>query len=1257
MFDRVLIANRGAIAVRIARTLGRMGIHSIGVYAESDRDSLHLSAVDEAFPLGDGGAPDTYMNEARLFEIIDRAGAEAVHPGYGFFSENAGFAERLAERGVVFIGPRPEHIRRFGLKHEARAIAEEAGVHVLPGSGLLVSAEDALRAAERLGYPVMLKSTAGGGGIGMRRSDDAAGLEASFDRIRRLAAANFDDDDLYLEKLINAPRHVEVQAFGDGRGDVLIVGDRDCTLQRRYQKVIEECPAPNLPTALREEFHGQARELLASVGYRMAGTVEFLYDAAARRFYFLEVNTRLQVEHGVTECVYGVDLVEWMLRLAAEELPPLKDLIPARPSGHAVQARVYAEDPNHEFRPTPGDVAHVAFPERVPERVPGRAGLRVDTWLRSGASVSPYFDPMLAKLICHARTREDALDALSAALRDSSVYGIETNLDYLVQALDLPAFRDARMTTASLEQVDYAPTSFDVLEGGASTTVQSWPGRQGYWNVGVPPSGPMDDLSFRLGNRLLGNAHGAAGLEIVVQGPQLTFNSAATCVIAGPPCEADLDGAPISIWSTFDVERGQTLCIGRIERGVRAYLLVGGGIDVPAAMGSTATFVLGKIGGFNGRALRAGDTVRIRPVAVGPSVLSVYKRPDYDTRTTIRVMMGPHAAPDFFTEDDIETFLAAQWTVHYNSSRTGVRLAGPQPAWARPDGGEAGLHPSNIHDTAYAFGSIDFTGDMPVILGPDGPSLGGFVCPAAVVNADRWKLGQLAPGDTVRFVPITDADAARLEEELDAYIYNLDNLDRFPTAPVVAARQDPVIHRASGLAWNKCLRGASATGGGCSMDDERGRAGAFSRGARGGTPRKKYTGAEGAGCGASRADADFVIRRAGQEWLLVEFGPHVLDIALHLKAHAFAARLEREAVPGIVETTLGVRSLQIRFDRARWNAASLADRLVPMLREVERVDDMAPESRIVRLPLSWDDPACRQAVERYMRVVREDAPWCPDNIEFIRRINGLDDAGAVKDIVFDASYLVMGLGDVYLGAPVATPLDPRHRLVTTKYNPARTWTAENSVGIGGSYLCIYGMEGPGGYQFVGRTLQVWNRHRIGPAFDEHWLLRPFDQIQFYEVDARTLLELREAFPRGELALDIRSTGFDYGDYVRFLDANAGAIEAFTEKRKRAFDAELAGWRERGLLTFETTLADGAAEEDEAQVAPGATVVTSPMAGSIWSVRADLSRPVARDEVLVVVEAMKSEFEIRAPVAGKVSLSVSRGQLVAPGQRLAVIESA
>ncbi|MDE0452772.1 MAG: urea carboxylase [Gammaproteobacteria bacterium] len=1191
MFDRVLIANRGAIAVRIARTLRQMGIHSVGVYAESDRDSLHLSAVDEAFPLGDGGASDTYINEDKLFEIIERTGAEAVHPGYGFLSENAGFAERLAERGVVFIGPRPEHIRRFGLKHEARAIAERAGVDLMPGSGLLQSVKDALHEAERIGYPVMLKSTAGGGGIGMRRADGEADLEEMFGRIRRLAAANFGDDDLYLEKLIAAPRHVEVQAFGDGCGDVLIVGDRDCTLQRRHQKVIEECPAPNLTPAVREELCRQARALLASVEYRMAGTVEFLYDAEARRFYFLEVNTRLQVEHGVTECVYGVDLVEWMLRLAAGSFPPLSQLA-SRPSGHAVQARVYAEDPNHAFRPTPGDVSHAEFPSRE--------GLRVDTWLRSGASVSSYFDPMLAKVICHGQTRQDALDALSAALRDSSICGIETNLDYLAHALEIPAFREARMTTASLDELDYVPASFDVLEGGAATTVQSWPGRQGYWNVGVPPSGPMDDLSFRLGNRLMGNAPDAAGLEMVVQGPQLKFNTATTCVIAGPACDADLDGEFLAPWAPFDVERGQTLHIGRIAGGVRAYLLVAGGIDVPVVMGSTATFALGGIGGFNGRALRAGDTIRIHSANAEAAALPAERRPGYGARTTVRVIMGPHTSPDFFTEDDMEVFLAARWTVHYNSSRTGVRLTGPQPAWARPDGGEAGLHPSNIHDTAYAFGSIDFTGDMPVILGPDGPSLGGFVCPAAVVNADRWKLGQLAPGDTVRFVPVTEAEAARLEEEHNAYI---DNLDRFPAAPAVAVRQEPVIHSAGG----------------------------------------------------SRGSSDFVIRRAGQEWLLVEFGPHVLDIALHLRAHAFAARLEAEAVPGIVESTLGIRSLQIRFDRTRWNAESLAAWLVPMLEETDRIDGMAPESRIVRLPMSWDDPACREAVQRYMRVVREDAPWCPDNIEFIRRINGLDDADAVKDIVFGASYLVMGLGDVYLGAPVATPLDPRHRLVTTKYNPARTWTAENSVGIGGSYLCIYGMEGPGGYQFVGRTLQVWNRHRIGSAFDEHWLLRPFDQIRFYEVDAETLLEMREAFPRGELELDIRSSRFDYGEYVRFLDANAGGINAFTETRKRAFDAELAGWRERGLLTFETTLADGAMEDGEAQVAPGATVVTSPMAGSIWSVRD--SETVSRDDVLVVVEAMKSEFEIRAPVAGKVALSVSRGQLVAPGQRLAVIEPA
>ena len=1187
MFNKVLIANRGAIAVRIARTLREMAIPSVAIYSPSDRDSLHLRATDEAYSLEADRVTDGYLNQQKIIDIALSSGADAIHPGYGFLSENAQFAEALAENGITFIGPRPDHLRRFGLKHEARALALAANVNLLPGSGVLNDIEEATSIAEDIGYPVMLKSSAGGGGIGMNRCETVEELTEAFVSVQRLAASNFGDASVFLEKFVANPRHVEVQVFGDGKGGVIAIGDRDCSLQRRHQKVVEESPAPNISEEVRQGMHKQAVDLLASVSYENAGTVEFLYDADAAQFYFLEVNTRLQVEHGVTEMTHDVDLVEAMVKQAAGALESVADIKYTKaPSGHAIQTRIYAEDPNHEFRPTPGDIALVEFPEGD--------SLRIDTWIESGSLVSPYYDPMLAKVIAKGVTRDEAIENLNQALDNSVIHGIETNLGYVRQALGLTDFAQATMTTASLTMLDYAPNSMEILEAGAYTTIQSWPGRQGYWSVGVPPSGPMDDLSFRLGNRLLGNELSAAGLEIVLKGPVIRFNTRTTVVVAGAGCEILLEDESFDCYQPFVVEAGQTLNINAVNGGARAYLLVKGGLSVPEELGSSATFTLGAMGGQNGRMLKVGDVIRLPDQSDEAVDTETRDAPDYASRQKIRIMMGPHTAPDYFTEEDIDTFLAATWTVHYNSSRTGVRLSGPQPTWTRPDGGEAGLHPSNIHDNAYAFGSIDFTGDMPVILGPDGPSLGGFVCPGVVINADRWKLGQLLPGDEFKFVPVEESEARKASEAQQGYI---DGLTGFPTESKASPVETPII-----------LGSASPT---------------------------QYE--------------DFTIRRSGQEWLLVEFGPPLLDIELHLKVHALSSLLSDQKVPGIVEMTPGIRSLQIRFDTTIWESAALADVVGNLIPQIEEAD--AVTSRIVHLPLSWDDPATQEAISRYTQSVRPNAPWCPSNIEFIRRINGLPDTQAVKDIVFDASYLVMGLGDVYLGAPVATPLDPRHRLVTTKYNPARTWTAENSVGIGGSYLCIYGMEGPGGYQFVGRTLQVWNRYKRGSVFDEHWLLRGFDQIRFYEVEAEELLEMREAFPRGELELDIQTTSFDIKDYRQFLADNEASIESFTTRRKAAFDEELARWKEQGLLTFETDEqgADETASNDELKDA-----VPSPMTGSVWSVRVEPGQQVEKDELLLVLEAMKSEFEVRAPVAGKVEMLVAEGQLVNAGQALAVV---
>ncbi|MBS0002700.1 MAG: 5-oxoprolinase/urea amidolyase family protein, partial [Thioalkalivibrio sp.] len=778
MFEKVLIANRGAIACRIIRTLKRMGVGAVAVYSEADRHSLHVREADEAVLIGPPSAGHSYLDGERILRAARDTGAGAIHPGYGFLSENAGFAEACEAAGIAFAGPTAEQIRDFGLKHRARALARAAGLPMLPGTGLLEGPEPALMEARRIGFPVMLKSTAGGGGIGMQLCHDEAGLREAWDSVKRLAQNNFADTGVFLEKYVEQARHIEVQIFGDGLGGVIALGERDCSLQRRNQKVVEEAPAPNLPGTVRARLLADAETLGRGVHYRSAGTVEYLYDADTGEHYFLEVNTRLQVEHGVTERVTGVDLVEWMLLAAAKELPPIETLRPGRAHGHAIQARIYAEDPGKDFQPAAGLLTEVRFP----------ANARVDTWVERGSEIPPYYDPMIAKIIVHAQSRDEARTGLQEALADTELQGLETNLRYLRQVVEHPVFQRGEQTTRTLAAMEYRADGIDVLDAGTQTTLQDWPGRVGYWDIGVPPSGPMDGLAFRLGNRLLGNPEGAAGLELTVTGPTLRFNADTVIALTGARMTAHLDGQPVSHWAAVPVKRGQVLELGGIHgAGVRSYLLVRGGLAAPLVMGSRATFTLGRIGGHGGRVLRPGDVLHLGDEPAGDTgLLPAEAAPRYRHHWQLRVLYGPHAAPDFFTPGDIETLFDTDWEVHYNSSRTGVRLIGPRPQWARDDGGEAGLHPSNIHDNAYAVGTVDFTGDMPVILGPDGPSLGGFVCPATVIEADLWKLGQLRPGDTLRFEAVELDAARRLAGELDQAVSNLAASPAAETPPAIA---------------------------------------------------------------------------------------------------------------------------------------------------------------------------------------------------------------------------------------------------------------------------------------------------------------------------------------------------------------------------------------------------------------------------------------------------------------------------------------
>lgn len=1195
MFSKVLIANRGEIAGRIIRTLDALGVQSVAIYSDADRDAPHVAMATESYRIGPAAVSESYLKVETILEIAVSSGAQAIHPGYGLLSENADFADKCEAAGLAFIGPSGAQMLAFGLKHEARRLAEEHSVPLLPGSGLLKDCAAALIEAESIGYPVMLKSTAGGGGIGMQICEDAAALEEAFDRVERLSQSHFGQGGIFLEKFVTHARHLEVQIFGDGKGNVVSLGVRDCSTQRRNQKVIEETPPANVSESVIQGLQATALQLSKAVKYRSAGTVEYIYDNDTGEYYFLEVNTRLQVEHGVSELVTGVDLVAWMVQLAAGDLDLSLEAEYMPQKGHAIQTRLYAENPHKDFQPSSGLLTRVSFPE----------GVRCDHWVSSGSEVSPYYDPLLAKLQVYAADRPAAVEAIANALDATRLDGIETNLDYLRSVVAGEAFVSGNVVTKTLASHDYQPATFEVLRSGTMTTVQDFPGRVGYWEVGVPPSGPMDSLSFRLGNRLLGNDPDASGLEITATGPRLQFHTTATVVLTGATMTASLDGEAVEFFRPFEVDAGSILDVGKlIGAGVRSYLLVEGGIDVPQYLGSRSTFTLGQFGGHGGRALRLGDVLHLNrrdSVVDGEyQILPEANQPQFTNIWDIAVLYGPHGAPEFFTPQDIETFFQNEWEVHYNSARTGVRLIGPKPEWARTDGGEAGLHPSNIHDNAYAIGAIDFTGDMPVILGPDGPSLGGFVCPATIIESERWKMGQLKPGDKVRFRCVSRVEAESLRAIYEEGLQTLQPDYRVPTAVRIPEPSEAIL-----------------------VDD---------------------------GEGADR----LVIRQAGDAYVLAEIGPMALDFKLRFHMHVLYEALKQEIFDGIEDLTPGIRSLQVHFDPGVVSAESIAAWIHATNDALPPLEDVTVPSRVVHLPLSWDDPSTQEATQKYMQSVRVDAPWCPDNIEFIRRINGLDTREDVYNVVFNASYVVLGLGDVYLGAPVATPLDPRHRLVTTKYNPARTWTPENAVGIGGAYMCIYGMEGPGGYQFVGRTVQVWNRYNTTPSFKEGkpWLLRFFDQIRYYPVSTEELVTLRHDFPQGRFNPKIEEGSFSLGEYQAFLEENDSSITEFKTKQQASFDAERARWDADGLSAY-VEEEGGGVIEDAAALPEGAEPVESPVAGSVWKVLiGGEGASVKEGDSLAILESMKMEIKVDAPVSGTlISVQCKEGQAMSPGQVL------
>lgn len=474
-FTKILIANRGEIACRVIRTARSMGIRTVAVYSDADKNSQHVEMADESVYIGESPASSSYLVGQKIIDACLKTGAQAVHPGYGFLSENLPFCQLCEDAGIQFIGPPPFAIRAMGSKSESKDIMIKAGVPVTPGyHGNDQSNEKLFAEAKKIGYPLMIKAVSGGGGKGMRAVFEEKNFHDALEACRREAKKSFADDAVLLEKLIRAPRHVELQVFGDKHGNAVHLMERDCSVQRRHQKVLEEAPAPNLTPSTRKAMGDAAVACAKAVGYVGAGTVEFLVDSVTSDFYFCEMNTRLQVEHPVTEMITGVDLVEWQLRVAAGEQIPLKqEDIVERTRGCAIEARIYAENPLNEFLPQTGHLAHLRTPLENPRGV-SEDGVRVDSGIRSGDTVSSFYDPMIAKLIVHGPDRPTALAKLERALRDYQVAGLANNIDFLVRIVQHPGFANAQPTTAFFEQ--YMPELLASVEPKSKAILDKYTG-------------------------------------------------------------------------------------------------------------------------------------------------------------------------------------------------------------------------------------------------------------------------------------------------------------------------------------------------------------------------------------------------------------------------------------------------------------------------------------------------------------------------------------------------------------------------------------------------------------------------------------------------------------------------------------------------------------------------------------------------------------------------------------------------------------
>ena len=956
----LLVANRGEIAARIIRTARALNIRTIAIYTQADAASTHVSSADEAVLLS-GPDAKAYLDGDQIVEIAKAHKVNAVIPGYGFLSENTDFARQVADAGMVFCGPSPKCIEDFGIKHTARELAAKADVPIVPGTkGLVGSEDEAVEEAKKLGFPVMLKATAGGGGMGLLTCEDEKQVRESFKTVQSRGETLFKNAGLFIEKYFPSSHHIEVQVFGNGQGKAIHFGERECSIQRRHQKVIEECPSPFVTKhpELRKKLGDAAVRLAESINYGSAGTIEYLVDDESADFFFLEMNTRLQVEHGITEMCYDVDLVELMLKQADAELQGkggldgkyLESLQPSEPKGAAIEARVYAENPAKDYAPSPGMLQDVSFKEVK--------GSRIDTWVHRGIRVTSFYDPLLAKVMVHGSNREEAMKSMKELLNGSTIYGPPTNLQFLASILADTTFASGKTMTKFLSTFNFSPVAIDVLQGGAYTLVEDWPGRPTVGR-GFSHAGAMDPLAFRIANALVGNPLGMEGIEITLSGPDLRFLGPAIVALTGAPMEAKLDGKPFPMWSRQKIEAGQRLTIGKTTGGgCRSYLAIYGGLPTIAEwFGSKATAPMTAVGGYQGRALAAGDLLGLvtdLPDIKGELSLPENLIPQYPQHWELLSMVGPYDE-GYLLEEDIKMLYETEWTISHNAARGGIRLIGPKPKWARKDGGEGGGHPSNVIEYGYPIGTMNWTGDDPVLFPVDCPDLGGFVSSTTIVKADYWRLGQMKAGNKLKFRRVSYRDAMAKRKEVEEHVSMIQECcKKGKFDDVFPLKYDGLPPSTENSDWGSAIIHQIPE--------------------KGNQPLVSY-------------------RQGGDDFILIDYGHGAFNLNYRCRAVALYQKLKDMTGDvsfsnGSMHTGMACgNSLMLYFDSMKVSREKLLEVLIKLEAELGDLSEAKMPSKKYRLPLTFKSKRQDAAIQRYIETQRPYASYLPDTMEFVAKNN------------------------------------------------------------------------------------------------------------------------------------------------------------------------------------------------------------------------------------------------------------------------------